>query len=254
METRRQIPRSPWLLASLSTNPFCVGAAILLMLTTAGLALAGDLGIVPLFDGERNDSLDLWGGPFGVGSGASFTKQSAVVHSGSNAYDFNVGNITNGDFRFFQAFSSDVNGTQIGGQFPYRQDRDLTQYQTLEGYVRNDTGSRFKLTVELKDYRDSLSNRAQYDVNVPAGGTWMPINVPLNLSSGWNVTGSPDLTRTFAVSYLVNATSGPVSGNVYFDDMALVENGPSIDAATAPIQDVVERIAKRQFMGLWAAQ
>jgi hypothetical protein len=223
--------------------------AIALTLLCVVRAPGGDLGIVPFFDGERNDSLDLWGGPFSVGSGASFAKQSTVVHSGSRAYQMNVGSIASGDFRFFQAFSSAITGFAN-----YRQDRDVSQYQTLQGYIRNDTGTPFTLTVELKDYRDSLSNRAQYNISVPAGGIWVPISAPLDLSSGWNVTGSPELTRTYALSFLVNATSGPVSGNVYFDDMSLVEKGPSINVATAPIQDVAERVAKRQFMGLWAAR
>jgi hypothetical protein len=223
--------------------------ALWLAVIIAGNIGAGDLSIVPFFDGERSDSLNLWGGPFGVASGASFSKQSTVVHSGTSAYQLNVGSIGSGDFRFFQAFSS-----ALPSNASYRQDRDLTQYQALQGYIRNDTGAPFTLTVELKDYRDSISNRAQLNINIPAGGTWTPITAPLNLSSGWTVTGTPDLTRTFAVSFLVNATSGPVTGSVYFDDVQLVENGPSLDAATAPLHDVVEKVARRQFMALWAAR
>ncbi len=237
------LPRLGVFLATVFFGVFCCGHAH-----------AGDLGVIPLFNGERNDMLNLWGGPLGVGSGASLTKQSSVVNSGNSAYQFNVGTIASGSFKFFQAFSSAVNGTQIGGEFPYRQDRDLTQYQSLQTYVRNSTGTPFTLTVELKDYRDSLAQRAQRSYTIPATDAWTPIDVPLDLSTGWNVTGNPDLTRTFAVTYLVNASSGPLSGSVYFDDTNLIENGPSIDPATAPIQDVVERLAKRQFMGLWTAR
>ena len=68
------------------------------------------------------------------------------------------------------------------------------------------------------------------------------------------MTGTPDLSRTFALSFLANADFGATSGSLYLDDFTLRENGPSIDVATAPIQDVVERVAKRQFMGLWAAR
>src|SRR5256885_10500772 len=114
-----------------------IGAMVLTLLCI-GRAPAGDLGVVPLFDGERNDSLDLWGGPLSGGSGASFAKESTVVHSGGAAYQLNVGSIASGDFRFFQAFSS-----SLPSNASYRQDRDLTQYQTLQGYVRNDTGSPF---------------------------------------------------------------------------------------------------------------
>jgi hypothetical protein len=85
-------------------------------------------------------------------------------------------------------------------------------------------------------------------------GGWQQIVAPLDLSSGWTVTGTPDLSRTFALSFLVNADSGATSGSHYLDDFTLRENGPSIDVQTAPITDLVERVAKRQFIGLWAAR
>ena len=69
------------------------------------------------------------------------------------------------------------------------------------------------------------------------------------------MTGTPDLTRTFALSFLVDDKRWAVIRLACtLDDFNLIENGPSIDVATAPIHDVVERIAKRQFMGLWAAR
>ncbi len=74
------------------------------------------------------------------------------------------------------------------------------------------------------------------------------------MSNGWTVTGTPDLTRTFAVSFLVNANSGAASGSLYLDDFDLTEKGGSLNPATAPIHDVVERLAQRQFLGLWAAR
>lgn len=210
---------------------------------------AGDLSVVPLFDGERADSLNLWGGIFNSGNTSGFTKQSSIAHSGVAAYRANLGSIANGGSKFFQTFSSALPGTAS-----YRQDRDLTQYQTFQGYFRNDAGNPITLTLEIKDYRDSTSHAATRTFNIPAGGTWQQISAPLDLSSGWTVTGAPDLTRTFAVSFLVNANSGPLNGSLYLDDVSLVEKGPSIDVQTAPIQDVVERLAKRQFMGLWAAR
>jgi Dockerin type I domain len=232
------------------------GGAIALTLLCVGPVSAGDISVVPLFNGERNDMLDLWGGPFGIGPGASLTKQSSIVNSGSAAYQLNVGSIASGDYRFFQAFSSKVDYTQLqpGGDYVYRQDRDLTQYQSLQTYVRNNTGTPFTLTVELKDYRDSSAQLAERSFSIPAGGAWTQITAPLDLSSGWSVTGAPNLTRTFALTYKVVATSGPVSGSVYFDDANLIEKGASIDVPTAPIYDVVERLAKRQFLGLWAAR
>ena len=104
-------------------------------------------------------------------------------------------------------------------------------------------------TLELKDYRDSYVHRADRSYTIPAGGAWTKIEAPLDLSSGWTVNGTPDLTRTFAVSFLVDEILGPLNGSLYLDDFNLIENGPSIDVATAPITTIVERLAKRQFMG-----
>ena len=219
------------------------------LLACGGNVVAGDLGDVPLLNGERSDSLNLWGGPLLPGNITSFSKQSSVVHSGTGAYQANLGSIPNAGFRFFQTFSS-----ALPGSASYRQDRDLTQYQTLEGYVRNDTAVPLTFSLELKDYRDSNSQRAIRSFTIAPGSSWTKIQAPLDLSSGWNVTGSPDLSRTFALGFLVNADFGAASGSVYLDDFNLRENGPAIDVATAPIRDVVERLAKRQFMGLWAAR
>ena len=56
------------------------------------------------------------------------------------------------------------------------------------------------------------------------------------------------------MSFLVNANAGAASGSLYLDDFDLTEKGGSLDPSTAPIHDVVERLAKRQFLGLWAAR
>jgi hypothetical protein len=248
-ETRSEKKRSPCFLVSLSPCLRQLAIAILLTITCMSRAPAGDLGIVPLLDGERSDALNLWGGTLSPGNVVSFAKQSSIVHSGVGAYQANLGSIPNGGSKFFQTFSS-----QVSGFAGYRQDRDLTQYQSLDGYVRNDTAAPLTFSLELKDYRDSLSHRAIRSYTIPPGGTWQSVNAPLDLSSGWNVTGTPDLSRTFAVSFLVNADAGAASGSLYLDDFRLRENGPSIDVATAPIHDIVERLARRQFMGLWSAR
>ena len=44
------------------------------------------------------------------------------------------------------------------------------------------------------------------------------------------------------------------SGSLYLDDFQLVEKGPSIDVATAPLSTIVERLAHRQFNALWTAR
>jgi hypothetical protein len=231
-------------------SPCLVATPILLaaLCAFAGRSSAGDLSIVPLLNGERSDSLNLWGGPLNAGSTGGFTKQSAVVRTGAGAYRANLGPAD--PFEFFQTFSSALTGTESR-----RQDRDLTQYQTLEGWVRNDAGSNLTFTLELKDYRDGVGGHvAKRSYTIPGGGVWTKIEAPLDLASGWNVTGSPNMKRIYALGFLVDENMGPLNGSLYLDDFNLIENGPSIDVATAPIATVVERVARRQFMALWAAR
>ena len=212
-------------------------------------ATAGDLSTIPLIDGERAGNLNYWGGPFGNGNISSIFKQSAIVHSGQNAYQVNLGSISSGGFGFFQTFSSG-----FGPSTAYRQTRNLEHFNSLGGYVRNDTGTDFTLKLELKDYRDSGSHQAFRRFEVPADGNWTNILAPLDLGAGgWTVVGSPDLSRTFAVSFIVEATHGPVGGSVYLDDVQLSEPG-SLDIQTAPISDIVDQLAHRQFDGLWSAR
>jgi hypothetical protein len=224
--------------------------AIIALLGTS--ARAQDMGLVPLLDGERFDSsglLDAWGGAIAPEAGVTFSRQASIVHSGIGAYQFNLGSVANGDFRYVQAFSSALAAAS------YRQDRDLTQYQSLSGYVRNDSGNPVTFSVELKDYTNSNSQKATRSFTIPANSTWTQFTAPLDLSSGWAISGAtPDITRTYAVSLIAGADSGPLNGSLYVDDVKLQEKGPSVDLATAPINTIAERVAYRQFMGTWTAR
>lgn len=210
---------------------------------------AGDLSMVPLLDGERSDSLNLWDGVLLKGNATSFARQTSVKRSGVGSFALNLGALPNGASKFAQTFSSSTASQS------YRQDRDLTLYDSLSGYVRNDTGVPLTFSLEIKDYRDSTAHSAVRSFTLPAGAAWTGLDAPLDLGSGWTVTGAPDLKRTYALSFLVNNTSGSAgAGSLYLDDFSLKEKGPSIDVQTAPIGDVVERLAYRTFMGLWQAR
>ncbi|HEX6961189.1 MAG TPA: hypothetical protein VF175_04935, partial [Lacipirellula sp.] len=213
----------------------------------------GDLGYVPFFDGERLDSLNLWGGPFNAGNLASFNKELWLGRSGIAGYRAHLGAVPDDGFKFFQTFSSEVAAPPGDGTLGYRQDRDLTRYDSLEGYVRNATSVPLTFSLELKDYRDSLGHVARRSYTLPTGG-WTRIEAPLDLAAGWTVTGSPDLSRTFAVSFLVKADSGAANGSLYLDEFAFREKGPTIDVQAAPIETIVERLAERQFSALWHAR
>lgn len=219
------------------------------------LVVANDLSVVKLFDGERTGALgssqflNNWGGPFSAGSVSSIQRDATVSHTGAASVRVNLGTIAAGGNSFFQTFSSELISQS------YRQTRDLSRYDSFETYVRNDTGAPLNLKYELKDYRDNLSHQAYRTFTVPAGPGWTKLSASLDLQSpGWTVVGTPDLARTYATSFVVSPQSGSVSGSIYLDDFSLREAQPALDPQTAPITSVVERLAERQFSGLWTAR
>jgi hypothetical protein len=232
-----------------------VGVAIYAAALAVASATAGDLSMTSLFDGERTGQLGLphflnnWGGPFSAGNLSSVTRDSGVAHSGAASIRANLGTIAPGGFGFFQTFASQPAAQNT------RQTRDLTRYDSFEAYVRNDTGSPLNLKYEIKDYRDNGGHQAFFNFAVPAGAGWTKITAPLDLGApGWTVVGSPDLSRTYVNSFVVTPQSGSISGSIYLDDFKLREAGPSIDPQTAPIEMIADRLAERQFSGLWTAR
>lgn len=208
-------------------------------------AFARDISVVPLLDAERAGDNNYWGGGFGMLNMSGLTTQSSVVRSGNAAYQADLGNLPANTLSFFQTFSSARTGTQ-----DRRQTRDLTRFESFEGYIRNDTNAPLSIRMELKDYRDSNSHRASKTFTVPTGSDWTKVSTSLNLNNGWSVQGSPDLERTYISSFVINQPTA-ISGSYYFDDFSLIEPGGSLDSQTAPIETVVDRIAERYFSGLW---
>ena len=215
------------------------------------LGRSTNLRSTPLFDGERRDFdnqgalLNNFGGGFSAGSTSGISRQTDVVRSGTAAYRVELGSMSAGQSKFFQTFATELKGAST------RNTRDLGYFDAFETYVRNDTGSPLTMTLELKDYRDSLAHSATKEFVVPAGGAWAPISTSLDLASGWNVNGSPQLDQMYAMSFSVRPQQGFSSGSIYLDDARLIEPGAAIDPLTAPIHDVAEALAQRTFHGLW---
>lgn len=122
-------------------------------------------------------------------------------------------------------------------------------------WLRNETGSPFTLTLEIEDFRESNSHRARRSYFVSSSNDWLEIRAPLDLSDGWLIDGDPDLARAKLCCFVIEAHRGAaVNGSLYLDDMVLVEPGGPIDPLNAPINQLVERLARREFDGLWGAR
>jgi hypothetical protein len=226
---------------------------VLLMVAWMGFTVsstwAGDLSVTPFLNGERDGMNNYWGGPFGTFNMTGISLETSIVHSGDASYRADLGSLPANNLSFFQTFSSERTGTQN-----LRQTRDITRYESFEGYIRNDTNAPLNIRLELKDYRDSNSHRASKTFSVPTGGSWTKISSALDLGAGWSVQGTPDLERTYIASFVIDPQATPITGSYYFDDFSFTEPGGPIDTHTAPIETIVGRLAERHFSGLWTAR
>ncbi|GAG33871.1 unnamed protein product, partial [marine sediment metagenome] len=214
-----------------------------------------DFSVVPLWDGERQDppdhTLNYFGGNPIAGSSARVAHTTDVVRSGNGAYRID----TNGSI---PVASYDYVGTALTGFGPtsdYIDTRDVSRFEEVAFWIRNETGSQFNLTLEIKDYRDSNSHQARRTYFVPGSNDWMEIRAPFDLSGGWLIDGEPDLSRAKLVAFVIEAHQGEaVNGSIYLDDMVLIEPSGPIDPAIAPVDTLVERLARRQFEALWGTR
>ncbi len=221
-----------------------------LLLASSCLAVSGDLTVVSLFDGERSDRLNTWGGAFSAGSAESVAVQSRNVHSGDRALEIRLGTLEAGDNRFVQCFASGFGPTR-----DYHQTRDLRRYERLEFWLRNATGALLSGSLQVKDARDSQEHRAEYRYPIPAKADWICIQVPLELDNeGWTVEGEPDLANVLSLDFFFEALAPVHDGAIQFDDLVLVEPGGPADIEHAPMAQLVELLARRQWEGLWSTR
>ncbi len=220
------------------------------------LLAVNDFSIVPLWDGERKDGsgftlINNAGGGAIAGINASVTHTTTTVHSGEGAYRIDTNTpIAQGNFDFVQ--------TSLGATgFPpnYVDTRDLTHYELVSYWIRNETGAPFTLDLELKDYRDSGAHQAKWVQQVATTNQWIQIQAPLDFSQGWMVTGQPELARARALSLVIHADRGAaVNGSIYVDDLTLIEPGGPVNPASTSFDVLAERLAVRTFDALWGAR
>lgn len=211
---------------------------------------AADLAVTPLFDGEHGDLCNTWGGTWDVGTMHDISVQPDAVHTGRRTLCVEFRDVAAGQACHFscRASGSDRPGANC-------QTRNLTRYERLKFRVRNGTAVALHGMLQIKDYRDTAAHRASYRFELPGVAEWMPIDVPLALSSaGWTLEGQPDLSRVLTIDFQLQSEAAVPGGRIYLDDVVLVEpNGP-VDIDTAPMALLVQRLAQRQWDALWSAR
>ncbi len=218
--------------------------------------MSQNISFVPLLDGETvssgNNLTNRFGGAtqLTLNANVSHTTDPALVRNGDGAMLMDV-NVPQWD--------QSIVITELGGYEPSAtiyDTRDLTAYDALTLSIRNRTGASFTFRLEVKDYRDDNAHRASQLFTIGLADQWTDLAILLNPSaSGWVTVGNPDFSRARQFALLVQADQGSaINGQVAIDEMRLVEPGGALDPATAPMQDLVARLAERQFHTLWGAR
>jgi len=216
------------------------------------------MSIVPLWNGETVDCRGTENenrlfNRFGGGTVASLNLPirytSAEKHSGTGAFLFQA-NIAPNHFGF-----AGPSLTGFGPTASYIDTRSLAGFEQLRFWIRNATGTGFRLVLELKDHRDSNFHRARLAMVMDSSTNWVEkvASLPSSGANGWTIIGQPDFTRTKLILFVVE-TIPAVVGPVYLDDLVLVEEGGPLDIETGPISDILHRLTKRQFFALWGSR
>ena len=228
---------------------FCV-AAWLALGSAPAWAVSHDLAVVPLFDGQRSEFLNTWGGAWGLGSMQSIRLLPADPQSGRRVLCVELGQVPAAEHRYLQCFASGFGPTR-----EYYQTRNLARYERLHLGLRNMTHAALRCAVQVKDYRDSKSQSATYRFELPATEAAVSVEVPLALAGAhWTVKGHPDLSRVLTIDFLFEPCTAIRSGRVCLSDVSLVEPGGPVDIDTSPLPVLVERLARRQWDALWSAR
>lgn len=215
-------------------------------------ALATDLAIVPLFDSRHSEPLNTWGGHWSVGRAQQGIGLGIcdAGPSGQHALSIDFRQIKADETRYVQCFASGFG--RSGGYF---QTRDLSRYRRLRLRVRNSTGVAIHGSLQVKDHRDTARHSATYRYELPGLADWTVQDIPLSLDEGrWTIEGDPDLSRTLVLDFLFRPSGDVAAGQVHLADVALVETGGPAIVETSPLSTLVERVARRQWDGLWAAR
>jgi hypothetical protein len=250
MTNTLSLARSVWGIAPDLPRVSLTISGVCLALVMVARLQAADLSVVTLFDAERDELVNNWGGAWGTGNMRDVRLESQWVHSGRRALCCELGPTRAGELRYTQCLASG-----FGRTAGHRQVRDLARFQRMTFAVLNRTSVPLRGMLQIKDYRDSLAHRAVYRFALPAGERWTVVDLPLKPSAvGWEVEGHPDLAQVVTIDFGFAPGSDLEAGCVCLDDLTLTEPGGPLDVATSPLERLVDRLVRRQWDALWAAR
>ena len=221
-----------------------------------------DVSVVPFWNGDatfptpESGTYNLLGGPTVSSNNVTVIHETNTIRGGTGAMR-SIVLIAESDFGFL---GSALAGFGPASGNPYIDTRDISQFESLNFQIRNETGAAFTLTVEIKDYRELTGSgddhRASASFEIDTDNHWKSLSVPLDLSNAvWDVTGSPDLSRGRQILFVIEATGGaPVGGSILMDEVNFVEQGGPVSLNSVTDQALLEQLTERTFRGLWGSR
>ena len=228
--------------------PMAVAMAGLCAMTYASEKI--DFSVASLFDAQRNELVNTWGGTWQAGSMQRLSIRTAKIRGERLALAAELGPLGAGEEAYMQCLACGFGRTRA-----YCQTRDLARYSAMRFNIANDCNVALDAALQVKDYRDNIGQRAVYHYDLPAKPQWRLVEVPLSLAAkNWTVEGLPDLSRVLTLDFTFVPKAAVSAGRVYLENIALVERGGPLDVDSSPLRPLVERLAHRQWDALWAAR
>ncbi len=221
-----------------------------------------DLSVVPFWNGDatfptpESRTHNLLGGRTVTSNNVTVIHETDTIRGGTGAMR-SIVLIAESGFGFFGAALAGV-GPANGST--YIDTRDISQFESLNFQIKNETRAPFTLRVELKDYRDLTGggndHRASTSFEIDTEKHWRSLSVPLDLSNAvWEVTGSPDLSRARQIVFVIEASDEtPVGGSILVDEVNFVEPGGPVSLNSVTDQALLARLTERTFRGLWGSR
>jgi len=144
-------------------------------------------------------------------------------------------------------------GIGFGRTAGHRQVRDLARFQRLAFAVMNRTGVPLRGTLQIKDYRDSLAQRAVYRFFAYRPRRHGPKSIcgSRPATPAGKSPASPICRKSLTIDFGFEPPSDLPAGCVCLDDLTLTEAGGPLDVAASPLKRLVERLAPAAVEGLW---
>ncbi len=203
--------------------------------------------LIPLVNGEVASTPDgamvsNFGTPFVQLEGTTLRKITNPTRSGSGAFEATVDTRGAGH----TGFGVSSHGFYVGGA-TYYQTRDYSSIESITFFWDNQTGTPYRIKVQLRDGRDDGNHQLQQWIAITAQPGYRQYAFTIGRMQR---IGSPDLKKTRNFFFVIEPTENQVVGTIRIDDVVAKERGSRVTPATATAAVLDEVMLRRSMLQL----